>query len=108
MKALSASLGVAQRPGSEVCRKLGNKNGIQEFYAKEELPGVCMGQAVWGKKAQVLPRTAAAFPQACAVPLPGYCFLTLFNVLLHIMEGTAGTLERTLAFSGLAQCLFWR
>lgn len=56
-----------------------------------------MGQAVWGKK-QVLPWTTAAFPQAFAVPLPG-CFLTLFNVLLHIMEGTAGMFEGILQFS---------
>lgn len=58
-----------------------------------------MGQAVWGKKKQVLPGPTAAFPQAFAVPLPGCCFLTLFNVQLHIMEGTTGTLERILEFS---------
>lgn len=58
-----------------------------------------MGQAVWGKKTQVLPWTTAAFPQAFAVLLPGCCFLTLFNVLLHIMEGTAGMFEGILQFS---------
>lgn len=72
---------------------------VQAFHAKEELQGVCMGQAVWGKTPRSWPRTTAAFPQAFAVPLPGCCFLTLFNVLLHIMEGTTGTLERTLRFS---------
>lgn len=64
----------------------------------------CQGRSLYGpsclgKSTQVLPRTTAAFPQAFAVPLPGCCFLTLFNVLLHIMEGTTGTLERTLGFS---------
>lgn len=57
------------------------------------------GPSCLGKDPQVLPRTAAAFPQAFAVPLPGCCFLTLFNVLLHVMEGTTGTLERALGFS---------
>lgn len=65
----------------------------------KELQGVCNGPSCLGKKPQVLPWTRAAFPQAFAVPLPGCCFLTLFNVLLHIMEGTTGTLERILEFS---------
>lgn len=86
-------------PAAEACRKLGDKRGIQGFYAKEELQGVCNGPSCLGKKTQVLPRTRAAFHQALAVPLPGCCFLTLFNVLLHIMEGTTGTLERILEFS---------
>lgn len=65
----------------------------------KELQGVRNGPSCLGKKPQVLPWTRAAFPQAFAVPLPGCCFLTLFNVLLHIMEGTTGTLERILEFS---------
>lgn len=69
------------------------------FSCRGGATGSLYGPSCLGKDTQVLPRTAAAFPQAFAVPLPGCCFLTLFNVLLHIMEGTAGTLERTLGFS---------
>lgn len=83
-----------------MCRKLGDEHGIQDFSAKAELQGVCHGPScLGGKKTQVLLGPTAAFLQAFAVLLPGCCFLTLFNVLLHILEGTTGTLERILEFS---------
>lgn len=85
--------------GCVVCRKLGNICGIKDIYAKEELQGVCNGPSSLGKKTQVLPWTTAAFPQAFAVPLPGCCFLTLFNILLHIIERTTGAFEGISQFS---------
>lgn len=95
-------LAVVQHPGSEVCGSegdLGTSVGYEVFLQRQSYKEFVMGQAVWGKKTQVLPGPTGAFPQAFAVPLPGCCFLTLFNVLLHIMEGTTGTLERILEFS---------
>lgn len=76
--------------------------GYKIFMQRKSYKEFVMGQAgakLFGEKTQVLPRTTGAFPQAFAVPLPGCSFLTLFNVLLHIMEGTTGTLERILRFS---------
>lgn len=90
---------MVQCPGSEACRRLGNKHRTQDCYAQKELQGVCNGPSCLGEKNPGPAGTTSAFPQAFAVPLPGCCFLTLFNVLLHIMEGTTGTLERILEFS---------
>lgn len=78
---------------------LGTSIGHKIVMHRKSYKEFVMGQAAWGEKNPGPAGTTSAFPQAFAVPLPGCCFLTLFNVLLHIMEGTTGTLERILEFS---------
>lgn len=90
-------LAVVPRPGSAVCRRHGDQHGMPAFYAKEELQGVCMGQAVWGKNPGPAQDYSSFSPGICC-PTARLLFSHL-NVLLHITEGTTGTLERTLAFS---------
>lgn len=57
-----------------------------------------MGQAVWGKKTGPALEYSSFSPSICC-PSAGCCFLTSFNVLFRIMDGTAGMFERISQFS---------
>lgn len=102
-------LAVVQRPGSKVCRKLGNKRRIQDFYAKKELQGVCNGPSCLGKKN---PRFCPGLEQLSPKHLLSHCQAAVFSPYLMFYytswKGLQGHLGESWSSHRLAQCLFWR
>lgn len=88
-KPSGCSLGCGSAPGSAACRLFMPRRSYKEFvWAK-----------LFGEKHPGPAQDYSSFSPGICCPTARLLFLTLFNVLLHIMEGTTGTLERTLGFS---------